>query len=24
MWLFNDKFERALAKYNEIKAQQRS
>ena len=24
MWLFNDKFERALARYNEIKAQQRS
>jgi hypothetical protein len=24
MWLFNDKFERALAKFNEIKAQQRS
>jgi flagellar hook-basal body complex protein FliE len=24
MWLFNDKFERAPAKYNEIKAQQRS
>jgi hypothetical protein len=24
MWLFNDKFERALAKYNEIKVQQRS
>jgi hypothetical protein len=24
MWLFNDKFERALAKYNEIKARQRS
>ena len=24
MWLFNDKFERSLAKYNEIKAQQRS
>jgi hypothetical protein len=23
MWLFNDKFERALAKYNEIKAQRR-
>ena len=23
MWLFNDKFERALAKYNEIKAQKR-
>jgi hypothetical protein len=23
MWLFNDKFERALAKYNEIKAQQK-
>jgi hypothetical protein len=21
MWLFNDKFERALAKFNEIKAQ---
>jgi hypothetical protein len=24
MWLFNDKFERALAKFNEIKAQQKS
>ena len=24
MWLFNDKFERALAKFNEIKAQRRS
>jgi hypothetical protein len=24
MWLFDDKFERALAKYNEIKARQRS
>src|SRR5581483_886528 len=23
MWLFNDKFERALAKFNEIKAQRR-
>ena len=23
MWLFNDKFERALSKFNEIKAQQR-
>jgi hypothetical protein len=23
MWLFNDKFERALAKFNEIKAQQK-
>ena len=23
MWLFNDIFERALAKYNEIKAQQK-
>jgi hypothetical protein len=23
MWLFNDKFERALAKFNEIKTQQR-
>jgi hypothetical protein len=23
MWLFNDKFERALAKYNEIKGQRR-
>jgi hypothetical protein len=24
MWLFNEKFERALAKFNEIKAQRRS
>jgi hypothetical protein len=24
MWLFNDKFERALAKFNEIKSQQKS
>jgi hypothetical protein len=23
MWLFNDKFERALAKFNEIKGQRR-
>jgi hypothetical protein len=23
MWLFNDKFERALSKFNEIKAQQK-
>jgi hypothetical protein len=23
MWLFNDKFERALAKFDEIKARQR-
>jgi hypothetical protein len=24
MWLFNDKFERALSKFNEIKAGQKS
>jgi hypothetical protein len=24
MWLFNDKFERAQAKFNEIKSQQKS
>jgi len=23
MWLFNDKFERALSKFNEIKARQK-
>jgi hypothetical protein len=23
MWLFNEKFERAMAKFNEIKAQQK-
>jgi len=24
MWLFNDKFERALSKFNEVKARQKA